>query len=142
MSRWRSSERGAGLFLPSIALALAVFLLPGSGCGPGEQETAPPEPVVTEQPAETEGRMPVSEDEVQEESLPPDVAAQVKCPALIIGAEHDVLIPETLVRKMAEKIPSAQYQVLNCDHFEPYYGPVFDKNISLQLTFLKQLLYP
>lgn len=49
-------------------------------------------------------------------------------------------IPEALIHEMAAKIPLVQYKVLNCDHFEPYYDPIFDKNINLQLTFLKQLL--
>ncbi len=73
MGRWRSSERGRRLSLASIALASATFLLPVSACGPGEREASPPEAVVTGEPAEKE-RAPISREEIQEESLPPEGA--------------------------------------------------------------------
>lgn len=72
MSTWRSSERGRELFLASIALASAAILLPA--CGPGEREAPPPEAFVTEEPAEIEESTPVSGEEIQEESLPPESA--------------------------------------------------------------------
>jgi len=81
MSTWRSSERGWGLFFASIALVSAAVLLPA--CGSGEREAVPPEAVVTEETAESEGSAPVSGEKIQEESLPPDSVSDESAGATI-----------------------------------------------------------
>lgn len=71
---------------------------------------------------------------------PTSVADQVKCPALIIAAERDSLIPVRLVENMAQRIPKGIFKKLDSNHFEPYVGEAFEKNIALQIEFLKDVL--
>ncbi len=70
---------------------------------------------------------------------PTALADQVKCPALVIAAEHDSLIDVEWVRTMASRMPLGQFKQLGCNHFAPYRGEWFEQNISLQLAFLDQL---
>ena len=57
-------------------------------------------------------------------------AKKIQCPALILAATDDSLIPYDLVKTMAERIPQGQLITLETDHFKPYesffYG--FDQN--------------
>lgn len=65
-------------------------------------------------------------------------AAKVKCPALIIAATKDNLIPVAAVKKMADQIPNSKYAELNTDHFQPYIEPDFSKNIAVQQQFIAE----
>lgn len=71
---------------------------------------------------------------------PTSVADQVTCPALIVAAEHDSLIPLELPKTMAERIPKGVFKSLDSNHFEPYRGEAFEKNIGLQIEFLKEVI--
>lgn len=71
---------------------------------------------------------------------PTSVADQVQCPALIVAAEHDSLIPVELPKHMAEKIPKGIFKSLNANHFAPYTGDAFEENIGLQIEFLREVL--
>lgn len=65
-------------------------------------------------------------------------AKKVHCPALVIGAEQDSLVPIDQVRFMASHLEKGEFHSLGCNHFEPYKGEWFDKNIRLQLDFLNR----
>ncbi|WP_390617014.1 alpha/beta hydrolase [Maricurvus nonylphenolicus] len=65
-------------------------------------------------------------------------AQKVRCPALILAATEDSLIPYDLVKTMAERIPLGQLITLHADHFKPYFDDDFEINISHQLNFLGQ----
>lgn len=68
------------------------------------------------------------------------VARKVKCPALIIMAEQDQLIPPRLVEKTAEKMPNATLVRLPMDHFAPYSGREFEEVSAIETDFLKKHL--
>lgn len=59
-------------------------------------------------------------------------------PTLVISGQRDSVIPEALIRTAVQKMPNAQYFMLNSNHFEFCEGDVFEKNIALQLAFLKE----
>ena len=66
------------------------------------------------------------------------VANRVLCPALILAGENDSLIPASLVQAMSERITKSEYKVLSANHFEPYVGEHFEKNIAIQIDFLQR----
>ncbi len=65
-------------------------------------------------------------------------ASKIQCPALILAATDDSLIPYDLVKTMADRIPQGQLVTLEADHFKPYFDNDFEINIGHQLAFLKQ----
>ncbi len=67
-------------------------------------------------------------------------AEQVTCPALVIAAVDDSLIPVDQAKLMAAKLPSGEFHTLDCNHFAPYRGEWFDRNIEMQLDFLNRVL--
>jgi len=64
-------------------------------------------------------------------------AGKVQCPALVIAATEDSLIPVAAVKSMADKIPGSTYVELGTDHFQPYIEPDFSKNIGIQQQFIE-----
>jgi len=64
-------------------------------------------------------------------------AAKVQCPALVIAATEDSLIPMAAVKSMADKIPGSTYVELGTDHFQPYIEPDFSENIGIQQQFIE-----
>lgn len=71
---------------------------------------------------------------------PTAVADQVKCPALVIAAVDDSLIAVEQVAAMAERMPRGTFKTLDCNHFAPYRGDMFEQNIALQIEFLNEVL--
>ena len=65
-------------------------------------------------------------------------AWKVRSPALIVLAEKDSLIPPEAVERTAARIPDCRLERLACNHFEPYQGEWFEKNIALQESFLRE----
>jgi len=63
-------------------------------------------------------------------------ASKVTCQALIIAAENDSLIPVKAVRWTAGRIKKGELVVLECNHFEPYYGEWFEKIVTAETEFL------
>ncbi len=63
-------------------------------------------------------------------------AGKVQCPALIIAATNDSLIPVTAVKDMADKISNSIYVEIETDHFQPYIEPYFSENIGIQQQFI------
>lgn len=71
---------------------------------------------------------------------PTAMADQVNCPALVIAAVDDSLIAVEQVAAMADRMPHGIFKTLACNHFAPYRGEMFEKNIALQIEFLKGVL--
>lgn len=71
---------------------------------------------------------------------PTHIAQKIKCPTLIIAAQHDQLIPIRATRKAANKISDLEFVEYPMDHFavvnrESHF---FEQAIKVQLQFLKQ----
>ncbi len=71
---------------------------------------------------------------------PISYADEVKCPALIIGAEKDTLFPPSGPKKMADRIKNSTYISLPIGHFDPYVGDTFEKTVSIMSDFLNKNL--
>lgn len=63
-------------------------------------------------------------------------ARRVRCPALIIAAERDSLIPLERVRQVASEMPDSTFVQLPCGHYEAYLGEWFDRVVSIEADFL------
>jgi pimeloyl-ACP methyl ester carboxylesterase len=71
---------------------------------------------------------------------PTAVADQVQCPALVIAGKEDSLVAAEDISAMAKKMPKGIFKLLDCNHFAPYKGEMFEKNIAMQIEFLRQVL--
>jgi pimeloyl-ACP methyl ester carboxylesterase len=67
-------------------------------------------------------------------------AAEVRCPTLMVAGRKDSLIPIDAVRKMARRVADCHLEEFDCNHFEPYFGSWFERNVELQTTFLARHL--
>jgi len=70
---------------------------------------------------------------------PVTFADKVECPALVICALKDELIPVKVVEKAAKKMKNAKFIQLPVGHFDVYFGNVFEDVIKLQIDFLNSL---
>ena len=68
---------------------------------------------------------------------PGRTAHRITAPTLVQAGEHDQLTPTSASRKVAERIPKAEFKIYSCGHFDPYLPPHFDGIVSDQLTFLQ-----
>lgn len=66
-------------------------------------------------------------------------ARKVKCPALIICAEKDELIPVLSVKKTAKKMSRAKLVSLPVGHFDVYFGDVFEQVVKREIDFIKHI---
>jgi dipeptidyl aminopeptidase/acylaminoacyl peptidase len=70
------------------------------------------------------------------------VAHRVTAPTLLMGGVHDSLVPIDDIRAMATLMPRADLREYDCNHFEPYYAPMFETFVSEQAQFLVEQLQP
>ena len=65
---------------------------------------------------------------------------RIQIPTLLVGATRDTVAPfiESRIRRLNN--PLLRMELLDANHFEPYFEPAFSKNIGYQLTFLRSLL--
>jgi fermentation-respiration switch protein FrsA (DUF1100 family) len=68
------------------------------------------------------------------------VADQVRAPTLLMGGIHDSLVDIKDIRAMAQRLPGAQLKEYDCNHFEPYYPPLFETFAREQADFLVEQL--
>lgn len=71
---------------------------------------------------------------------PTSVAGRVRCPALLVIAEQDQLIPPSVVRRAAAKMASAEILSLPLDHFQHYAGAAFESVAAREAEFLVRVL--
>jgi len=67
-------------------------------------------------------------------------AHRIRARTLIIAGRNDSVTPSSAARRTAQRIPQARFELLESNHFQPYVGETFEKNIALQLGFLKEAL--
>jgi pimeloyl-ACP methyl ester carboxylesterase len=70
---------------------------------------------------------------------PRSLASRVTCPALVIIAERDSLIPAAAIRKTVASMPAATVIMLPAGHFA-IYGECFEEVVQQEVAFLRQHL--
>lgn len=70
------------------------------------------------------------------------VAHKVQCPTLLMGGQRDSLVAIEDIRKLAAKMPDALLKEYDCNHFQPYYPPMFETFVTEQADFLVEKLNP
>lgn len=73
---------------------------------------------------------------------PGRVAHRVKCPTMILIAEHDQVIRCRVTRKWAARIPVGKILEYPIDHFQIYLGQWFEETSKLEADFLAEQLLP
>jgi len=68
------------------------------------------------------------------------MARRVKCKSLIIAARYDSLIPVKAVKRTARRIKNSKLVILESNHFQPYFNEMFEKNIKIEIDFLREIL--
>lgn len=68
------------------------------------------------------------------------VADQVRSPTLLMGGVNDSLVAIEDIRALAKKLPGAVLREYDCNHFEPYYPPMFETFVTEQSDFLAEKL--
>jgi pimeloyl-ACP methyl ester carboxylesterase len=68
------------------------------------------------------------------------LASQVACPALVVYAERDTLVPAARVQQLAAAMPKATLVALPVRHFDFYVGETFDQVVRLEADFLREQL--
>lgn len=65
-------------------------------------------------------------------------ASRVKAPTLVVAGRQDSVTPPKAAQRAAAKLPQGEFELLDSNHFQPYVDEMFEKNIGLQLSFLKR----
>lgn len=71
---------------------------------------------------------------------PAAVAHRVACPALLVAARDDQLIPIETIRRTAARMPRATLIEEAGDHFCVYHGDAFERLVAVQTRFLLEHL--
>ncbi|MEX0961003.1 MAG: alpha/beta fold hydrolase [Burkholderiales bacterium] len=66
---------------------------------------------------------------------PASVAGRVRCPALLMLAERDLLISPHAVARVAARMPRAELARFDCGHFDIYHDRIFEQAVSRQTAF-------
>lgn len=69
---------------------------------------------------------------------PLSAARKVQAPTLVIAGANDSIVSAEVARKAAERMPRGEFKLFPADHFQPYYGEFLDKNVRIQLEFLRR----
>lgn len=133
LDRIKTAVTGKPIYLPVVGPEGSAAVLNTPECEPGYLAIIPGERTFANQ-------IPVSSLGLMMSYDPIGAATQVQCPALVIAGRDDSLIPVGQAEFMASKLPKGEFQTLDCDHFAPYLGEWFEKNIAIQIEFLKKHL--
>ena len=71
---------------------------------------------------------------------PISYADRVSCPALLVVAEQDSLIPAAVVEKTAARMSKATVVRLPVGHFDVYVGEIFERVVQVESDFLAKHL--
>lgn len=133
VDRIKTALTGKPIYLPVVGPEGSPAVLNTPECEPGYLAIIPE--------GETfHNQIPVSSLGLMMTYDPLAAAANVKCPALVIAGRDDSLIPAQQAEIMASRMPKGEFHILECDHFAPYLGEWFEKNIAIQIEFLKSNL--
>lgn len=133
--RIKTALTGKPIYLPVVGPQGSAAVLNTPECEPGYLAIIPRNETFHNQ-------IPVSSLGLMMTYDPLGAAASVKCPALVIAGRDDSLIPVEQAQTMASRLPKGEFRILECDHFAPYLGEWFEKNIAIQIDFLKTNLAP
>lgn len=64
----------------------------------------------------------------------------IRVPTLLIGAKQDSIAPFLEQKIQRLNNPNVQTRLLDANHFTPYFKPVVDANLAIQVPFLNSLL--
>jgi len=65
--------------------------------------------------------------------------SEVDCPAFVMKAENDLVVPTKPIEKLIESLDADALR-LECGHFDPYLGETFDKVVEEEADFLEKNL--
>lgn len=122
-------------YLPVVGPPGSRAMLNTPECEPGYQALIPAGKTFA-------NRMPYKLFLIAANYSPIEAAKVLTCPALVVAGEHDSLIPVEQAKLMAGLLGKGEFVTLDCDHFSPYRGQWFDKNIALQMDFLMRHVAP
>ena len=71
---------------------------------------------------------------------PISFAGRVRCPAFVLLAEKDTLIPARAVERLAARMPRAELVRVPLVHFDVYVGDGFEETAKLEADFLERHL--
>jgi pimeloyl-ACP methyl ester carboxylesterase len=71
---------------------------------------------------------------------PISFASKVKCPAFVLLAEKDSLIPAKAVEQLAARMPRVEVARVPLGHFDVYVGEPFEQTAKLEADFLEKHL--
>ena len=72
---------------------------------------------------------------------PVRLAADVRCPTLLVIAEYDEIAPSTAVHEVARRLGDlAEVASYDCGHFAIYAGEQFEASVARQVGFLQRVL--
>lgn len=131
--RIKTALTGKPLYMPVVGPPGSAAALNTEECEPGYLALVPEGEAFANQ-------FPVSALGLMMKYDPLEAAAKVNCPALVVAGRDDSLIPVSQPELMASKLPKGEFHVLDCNHFAPYRGEWFEKNIAVQTEFLKKNL--
>ncbi len=66
-------------------------------------------------------------------------ASDVDCPALVVKAEEDLVVPGKPVEKLIDALDADALR-LDCGHFDPYMGETFETVVERETSFLDEHL--
>lgn len=75
---------------------------------------------------------------------PRRAAAVLECPVLLIGATRDDMISIDAIRAVGRALrhPLSRVVELDAGHYDPYVAALLDRNVEVQLTFLREITTP
>ncbi|MDZ7689020.1 MAG: alpha/beta hydrolase [Halobacteriales archaeon] len=66
-------------------------------------------------------------------------ASKVDCPAFVMKAENDLVVPTKPIEKLIERLDADALR-LECGHFDPYLGETFERVVEEEADFLEDRL--
>ena len=67
-------------------------------------------------------------------------ASKLDCPAFVVKAENDLVVPTKPIEKLIERL-NADALRLECGHFDPYLGETFEEVVGKEADFLEDSLF-
>lgn len=67
-------------------------------------------------------------------------AERIDVPVLIISGKKDSITPVEAIEAAAKRISGCELRVLDCNHYEPHSGRMFDAFVGVELDFLSRVL--
>lgn len=66
-------------------------------------------------------------------------ADRINVPTLIVSGKRDSLTPAPAVEAAAKKVSGCELRMLDCNHYEPHSGGMFEAFVQIELDFLSRV---